>query len=141
MTKHHTEDKHEEVKVIAEGIRNELLTVLKKAEWLEEKTKNYIVEKIGSIGFVIGAPDNFLNRDIALDINAITNDDNFLLMQLKAQKYNHYRHYSTLQMEECIFRELSNAILTVYPFCSFKHNLIGKSRDLDKHHTANWNCQ
>lgn len=87
---------------------------------------NYILDKIENTQFVIGAPDDFFVNES--DVNSIADTRNFLLMTLQAKKFNNFRHYLSLEKEKHSLRDLSDAVLSVYPFYSFKHNLIGKSQ-------------
>lgn len=130
VIKHHTQESLDEAKVIAESLKDELLAVLEHADWLNKKTKNYILDKIVNTKFVIGAPEGFLvnEPDFLREVSSITDTENFLLLTLKAKKYNHYRQYLTLEKEKHLLRELSDAVLSVYPFYSFKYNLIGKPK-------------
>lgn len=125
IRKYHTKAIHEEVKAIALNIKNELLKILKSAEWLNQKTKTYITDIIENIGFFIGAPDSFVTDDVEFPEEASANTSNFLLMVLQAKKHNRDRHYATLK-ENQVYEELTGTILSIYPFYSFRHNLIGK---------------
>lgn len=128
MKNYLTKETLEEAKIIATNIKHELIQTLKNANWLNIKTKNYILNKIANVTFVIGAPDAFLANEFNVLHNAlsIVDVDNFLLMTLKAKKHTYHQQYSTLKKEKYLIKKFSEAILSIYSFYSFKHNLIGR---------------
>lgn len=124
VRKYHTDDIHKEVKTIAAGVKDELLIILRNAEWLNNNTKTYISRKVEDVNFLVGAPESFLDPNFQFArATSITEEDNFLLMTLNANRYIHYHQYSTLKNEKFV---LSDTILSVSPFYSFADNLIGK---------------
>lgn len=127
ITKYQTKQTLKEAKTIATGIKDVLSEViLKNADWLNKTTKNYILEKITNTTFVIGVPDEFFPAQQNVS-SIVGDDDNFLLMTLRAKKYSYNQQYLRLiQKENHMFNELIESVLTVYPYYSFKYNLIGK---------------
>lgn len=116
---------NQEVKTIAEDIKNELIATLDKAKWLNDKTRHFILGKIGDIQFHIGANEALLEAEFESEQTAktILSKHNFLDMILLANKLKHNHKYP-LQKKPYKNCDLCEATLTIQPFYSFKHKAI-----------------